>query len=204
MSTGMKLKRTDLTGLEALALTQGGYFDRGDALAHGLTDRLLHYHVGTGRFERIYPGVYRLHNAPIVPHDDLFLAWVWSNYRGAISHDSALALYSLGDVMPLRVHITAPLSFRRETANYDVHLSDLPAEDMAMYEGVQVTTPARSIVDAASNGLDPEQVQRTVAQAVRRGLASPNQLLAIAGRPRYRHRRTVQPLIEGALQHAAT
>jgi hypothetical protein len=30
--------------------------------------------------------------APAAPNDELLLAWVWSNYRGAISHDSALAL----------------------------------------------------------------------------------------------------------------
>src|SRR5262249_15716244 len=142
-------RQPNLSGLEALALAQGGYFNRGDAYAYGITDRLLHYHVKTGRFERLYPGVYRLQAAPIMPHDDLLQAWVWSNYRGAISHESALALYGISDAMPRRVQITVPLTFRRQPAPFfDAHWSDLPADDITMYEGVCATTVARSIIDA--------------------------------------------------------
>jgi len=90
-------------GLELLALGHGGYFDRADALAHGFSNQLVHHHVRAGRFERIYPGVYRLAIAPPAQHDDLLLAWVWSNYRDAISHDSALALYGLSDLLPPRL-----------------------------------------------------------------------------------------------------
>ncbi len=203
MLKGIRTKRSDLTGLEAFALAQGGYFDRGDAHAHGITDRLLHYHISTGRFERLYPGIYRLCNAPPAAHDDLLLAWVWSNYRGAISHESALALYDLSDVMPSRVHITVPPTFRRRSANFDIHFSIVPADDLMLYEGVQVTAPARSIVDAASSGSDPEQIQRAVVEAVERGLASPSALHAAARRPRYRYRRVIQPLVEGALDRAS-
>lgn len=63
--------RSDLQGLAAQALAQGGYFDRGDAQAQGVGDRLLHHHTRTGRFERTFPGVYRLAIAPLSPHDDL-------------------------------------------------------------------------------------------------------------------------------------
>ena len=43
------------------------------------------------RFERVLPGVYRLRAAPISPYDEYLLAWVWTNYRGAISHDGLTA-----------------------------------------------------------------------------------------------------------------
>src|SRR5688500_15553732 len=101
-------KATDLAGLEAHALGQGGYFDRADARSHGLSDRLLTYHVSTGRFERVFPGVYRLRTAPYAPNDEYLQAWVWSNYRGAISHESALALFGLSDVLPGDVHLAVP------------------------------------------------------------------------------------------------
>ena len=65
------------------------------ALAHGLSDALISYHTKTGRFERVLLGVYRLTSAPISPVDEYFLAWLWTNRRGAISHESALALYGL-------------------------------------------------------------------------------------------------------------
>jgi predicted transcriptional regulator of viral defense system len=197
-------KRTDLGGLEALALAQGGYFDRGDAHAHGIHDRLLHYHVRTGRFARVFAGVYRLRAAPPAPHDDLLLAWVWSNYRGVISHESALALYALSDVMPSRVQLTVPPGFARTTGRFDLHRARLADDDVTTYEGLPVTTPARSIVDAAALGTGPEQIERAVRQALLRALTSPQQLRAIAGRPRYRHRRRVLPLVEEAIRCAGT
>jgi predicted transcriptional regulator of viral defense system len=185
-----------------MALTQGGYFDRTDAHEHSIGDRLLHYYIQTGRFERVFPGVYRLVIAPLSPHDDLLQAWVWSNYRGAISHSSALSLYDLSDVMPSRVAITVPSGFRRRSDHFDVYYSDLKEDDARLYEGLHVTTPARSIVDAAAAGAGLEQIYLAVAQAIARGLASPAQLHMAAARPRYRHRRTVVPLIEEALAHA--
>lgn len=195
--------RSDLRGLEALALEQGGYFDRSDALAHGVGDRLLHYHVKTGRFERVFPGVYRLHVAPIAPNDDLLLAWVWSNYRGVISHESALALYGLSDVMPCQVQLTVPPEFRRSPGPYRLYRSRLGDTERTVYEGLPVTTPARTIVDAAADGTDPTQVRNAVRQALDRALVSAEQLTAAARRSAYRHRRLVLPLIEAAIADAA-
>ena len=196
------VKGTDLEGLEEHALRQGGYFDRGDAHAYGLSDRLLAYHCQTGRFERAFPGVYRLRRAPIAENDEYLQAWVWSNYRGAISHESALTLYDLSDVMPVQVHLTVPPNFRRRSAPYVLHWSDLPKSDVATREGVQVTTPARSIVDAAAYGLGPEQVHAAVRQAIARAMTNAEQLRRAAARSGYRHRRMVQPLIERALSDA--
>src|SRR4051794_32261598 len=105
--------KPDRLGLEALALEHGGYFDRGDAHHFGFSDSLLRHHVQAGRFERVLPGVYRLHIAPPDVDEQCLLAWVWTNYRGAISHESALALYGLGDLSPIRVHVTVPRPFHR-------------------------------------------------------------------------------------------
>ncbi len=196
----LRTKRTDLGGLEALALAQGGYFDRGDAQAHGIDDRLLSYHTRTGRFARVLPGVYRLRAAPPASHEDLWLAWVWSNYRGVISHESALALYDLSDVLPNRVQVTVPPGFARSSGAFELHWARLADDDLTTYEGIPVTTPARSIVDAAALGTGPEQIERAIQQALARALVSPAQLLAAARRPRYRHRRRVLPLVEEAIR----
>lgn len=197
-------KSTDLPGLEALALQQSGYFRREDAHRHGLSDRLLSYHTRTGRFERVLPAVFRLTNAPISQNDDLHLAWVWSRYRGAISHESALALYGLSDLMPTRVHLTVPPDERRRTGLFVLHRARLSAYDTAPYEGIRATRPARAIVEAAADGADPQQVQRAIHQALARAILTREQLRAAAERPRYRNRSAVHRLIEEALRHAAT
>ncbi len=196
---GYSAKRADLSGLERFALGQSGYFDRGDAHGYGIYDNLLGYHTRTGRFERVFPGVYRLSVAPIGLYDEYILAWVWTNYRGAISHESALALYALADVLPTRVQVTVPRPFHRTSAPYEVHLAPLPADEVQMYNGVRVTTPARAIVDAAASGTDPDQIHKAVAEALARGILRPDTLLAAINRGPNQHVQDVRRLIEEAL-----
>lgn len=152
-----RIQRTDLSGLEALALGQGGYFDRRDAHGYGITDSLLRYHTRTGRFERILPGVYRLRVAPISPYDEYLLAWVWTNNRGAISHESALALYDLADILPARVHVTAPRPFHRTSAPFHVHLAPLPEQS-----GAAMLSKICGMASRNPSGILPDDVLRGV------------------------------------------
>jgi predicted transcriptional regulator of viral defense system len=195
-------EQTDLRGLEALALGQGGYFDRRDAQSHGITDSLLRYHTQTGRFERVLPGVYRLPVAPIDPYDEYLLAWIWTNYRGAVSHESALALYDLADILPTRIHVTVPRPFHRTSAPFQVHLAPLPEAEVRTYNGVRVTTPARAIADAAATGTDPTQIHKAVQEALDRGLVDPDMVRAATARRPNQYRRNVRGLIEEALSSA--
>ncbi|HEY7295705.1 MAG TPA: type IV toxin-antitoxin system AbiEi family antitoxin domain-containing protein [Dehalococcoidia bacterium] len=194
----------DLGGLESLALRQGGYFDRADALAQGLNDRLLTYHTTSGRFTRELPGVYRLSRAPISMLDDFWRAWIWSNYRGVISHESALLLYDLSDVLPSKVHLIVPRQFNRNApAAYVIHRAQLLPDEVTVREGLSITTPARTIVDAAAYGTDPEQIQLAVRQALDRALTSEEALRSAAGRSGYRYSRNVRRLIEDAIRSEA-
>jgi predicted transcriptional regulator of viral defense system len=193
------------TDLEKLALEHGGYFDRPDAQSHGVGDVALRRGLAKGRYERIYPGVYRLAIAPTSSHDELFLAWIWSNYRGVISYESALALYGLSDLLPSQVHISVPLDFRRASGPFRTHRlrEPLSDRDRTVYEGLPVTTAARSIVDAAAEGADPEQIGKAIDQSIGRGLTTAEQVLTLARRPHYLGRRVALPLLEGALTRAA-
>src|SRR6266542_1999121 len=136
------------TDLEKLALAHGGYFDRADAQAHGVGDVALRRGLAKGRYERIYPGVYRLAIPPTSPHDELFLAWVWSNYRAVISHESALALYGLSDRLPSQVHLSVPLDFRRasglgRTTNPSRRTASTRPSPSSAFPPVSRTTPPR-------------------------------------------------------------
>lgn len=195
-------KQTDLGGLERFALGQGGYFNRRDAQDYGIDDELLRYHKRAGRFELPLPGVYRLSAVPISSYDEYILAWVWTNYRGAISHESALSLYGLSDLIPVRIHVTVPRPFHRTSAPFQVHLSPLPEAEVQMYNDVRVTTPARSIIDSASAGTDPNQIYKAVQDALARGLVTPNSLLAVAKRRPNQHASNTRELITEALSGA--
>lgn len=200
MSMVAEHAKPDLDGLSELALAHGGYFDRADALAHGLSNRLVYYYTRTGRFERVDPGVFRLRIAPFPQQDDLWRAVVWSNYRGVVSHESALLLYDLSDVLPSKVHLTVPPGFNRHPPpGLVTHHACLEPDEITLMEGIRTTTPARTIVDAAAYGTDPEQVQLAVAQSIERALTTPPLLRRAAARGGYRWSRSVRRLIESAL-----
>lgn len=195
-----KATAPDLKRLSELALKHGGYFDRADALALGLSNSLIYYHVRAGSFERVDPGVFRLRIAPFSQQDDLWRAVVWSNYRGVVSHESALLLYDLSDVLPGKVHLTVPPEFNRHPPRGLVtHHARLEPDEITLMEGMRVTTPARTIVDAAAYGIDPEQIQIAIRQSIQRALTTPARIRHAATRRGYRWSRNVRVLIEATL-----
>jgi predicted transcriptional regulator of viral defense system len=183
-----------------VASTQHGYFTTGQARACGFGTDLLTHHARTGRFRRVHRGVYRLRDYPSSQHEEPVAAWLaLGRERAVVSHESALALHDLSDIVPDAVHLTVPRERRYlpTLAGVRLHTSTRPLgrDDVVEREGVRVTAPARTILDAAETGAGPEQVQMAVRQAVRRGLVLPEQLRAAA---RGRSRR-VRALVESAL-----
>ncbi|WP_228565192.1 hypothetical protein [Myxococcus sp. AB036A] len=39
--------------------------------------------------------------------------WLWSEQQGVFSHQTALALHNLSDVLPHRVHLTLPANWKQ-------------------------------------------------------------------------------------------
>jgi predicted transcriptional regulator of viral defense system len=184
-----------------VASTQHGYFTAAQARACGFGTDLLTHHTRTGRFMRVYRGVYRLRDYPSSPHEEAVAAWLALGREAAVvSHESALALHDLSDVVPDAVHLTVPRARRYLPTHPNVRLHTttrpLNSADVVEREGLRVTAPARTILDAAEAGTGPEQVEIAVRQVVRRGLLLPDQLRAAA---RERSPR-VRALVEAALR----
>jgi predicted transcriptional regulator of viral defense system len=169
----------DHDALYQLAEQQAGYFTAAQAREAGFTYSLLSYHVGTGRFERVRPRVYRIVQFPSSPHEDLYVAWLQAGPHAVISHDSALVLYDLSDLLPHRIHVTVPRTVSRRRPELQLHTKRLEPEDVTRYEGLPVTTVLRTLVDVAAAGLADEQVQQTIQEALRRGLVTRESLLRL-------------------------
>jgi predicted transcriptional regulator of viral defense system len=100
---------------------------------------------------------------------------LWSRNRGeaaqgVYSHQTALSLHDLSDVMPAKLHMTVPKSFRRNSEIPRVlvlHFADLPQSDIGAADGVRVTKPMRTILDLLEGGEVPSA---TLRQALREGL----------------------------------
>src|SRR4029077_3922397 len=106
--------------------------------------------------------------------------------RAVVSHESALDLHELSDVIPNRVHLLLDRDDRGirrlQGVTLDTTTKPLEPAEVVSREGIRVTDPERSILDAASAGTAPEQVEVAVRQALNRALTTRRSLLARAGR----------------------
>lgn len=166
-----------LRALSAVAGSQGGYFTAKQAAAVGYGYPHLSYHLHAGNFVRAGHGIYRLSTAPSSEHDDMVRLSLWSRDRhdqpqAVISHASALFLHQLGDMLPQRIHITVPPSFRkRPPKKCTLHKAWLEERDIERREGYSITAPLRTLLDAADDAtLAEEQIIRAVKDSLDRGL----------------------------------
>jgi predicted transcriptional regulator of viral defense system len=161
--------------LYELAEGQQGFFTTKQAKAAGFAENTHPYHVQVGNWIREYRGIYRLASFPRGERPDLMLWWLWSRNRGeaaqgVYSHQTALSLHDLSDVMPAKLHMTVPRIFRRNSEVPRVlilHFADLPVNHIGVAHGVRVTKPMRTILDLVEGGEVPPA---TLRQALREGL----------------------------------
>jgi predicted transcriptional regulator of viral defense system len=192
-------ERPDHEGIFQTASEQAGYFTTAQALDHGFSAPLINHHVRTGRFVRISRGLYRLRDYPSSPREHLIGAWLRLAPEAVVSHESALELFGLSDVIPNEIHLTVPRNRRRliRQPGVTVHTTKRSLEGMevTVRDGVRVTAPARTIADVAESGTAPEQVVAAARQAIERGFTTRERVRSAA---RNRGKR-VERLIEQAL-----
>lgn len=166
------VSRPDHDQLYRIAESQGGYFTTQQAHQAGFSDERLSYYSKNGLFSRIRRGIYRLTRFPVSRFEDLMVAWLRTGHDSAISHESALALYDLTDVIPAEVHVTVPRTASRRKKRIRLHTSQISPAEITSRDGLPVTTVTRTIADVARSGLAEEHVRQAIEEALERGLAS--------------------------------
>ena len=174
--------RPDPDRLFAILETQAGYFTTAQAADAGYSRSLLSHHAKAGTFERVRPGVYRLARFPTSPREDLYVAWLEAGKRAVVSHDSALELYGLSDILPAATHLTLPRTSSRRRLGIRMHTTNLDASEVTARDGLPVTTVARTIADVARSGGAAELVAQAVNEALDRGLVGKGELKEQAGK----------------------
>lgn len=175
--------KPDHADLFDIAAGQQGYFTSEQARDAGFSRDLLSYHASTGRFIRVQRGLYRFRDYPSSPREEVMAAWLAVGRDIAVvSHESALELLELSDVIPNSIHLSIPRSKRYLTAppGTTIHttIEPIPREETVVRDGIRLTSPTRTILDAAEIGVGPEQVEMAIRQALRRGLTTPRMLKA--------------------------
>lgn len=124
--------------------------------------------------------------------------------RAIVSHESALVLHELSDVLPDTVHLLVSREHRgiRPPAGMTLHTATaaIPDDEITTRNGIRVSTPSRAIADAAGSGTAPEQIQMAIRQALQQGRTTPSQLTDQAER----HGGQVAALIRRTIQEATT
>jgi predicted transcriptional regulator of viral defense system len=176
------------------ALEQGGYFTAKQAISSGYAYPHLEYHVSTGSFERVDHGLYRLATVPAGENDELVRLSLWSRNRedkpqAVVSHESALVLHDLTELLPGAVHLTVPPKFRKTLPlGCLLHKGNLSPAEVEHRTGFRVTTPLRTLLDVARGEISREQCEKAVAEALTRGLVRRSKLVEAVRKDSRLHR----------------
>lgn len=174
--------KPDYDRLYEIAEAQAGYFTASQAQTVGFSTERLSANVKNGRFVRITQGVYRLYHFPGSPYEDMFVAWLRAGPSSVISHESALAIYELSDVLPGEIHLIVPRSASRRRRCIRQHTNRLQADEITKRNGLPITTVERTLADLIITGLAEEQIRQAIQEALQRGLTDREKLLYQAKR----------------------
>ena len=169
-------KKPNCNQLYDIAENQGGYFSASQARECGFAWDRLSKNVKSGKFTRVVRGVYRFTQFPYSPYEDLFIAHLRAGPKSVISHESALSVYELSDLLPHEIHIIVPRSSSVRRKGIRQHTNKLDKEDISSREGLPITTVARTLADIASSGLAEELVIQAIDEALSRGLVTEKDL----------------------------
>lgn len=163
-----------------VASAQDGYFTTQQAADAGYSRQLLRKHIQAGRIDRTRRGIYRLVHFPAGEHEDLTVIWLWSEREGVFSHQTALGLHGLSDVLPSKIHLTLPESWRarrlRVPAGLTLHHAEVSKGERVWIGSIPATNPKRTLDDCARERLAPSLLRQAAREAVERGIVSKDEL----------------------------
>lgn len=158
------------------AVLQQGYFSAQQAVQAGFSYRMHSHYKQAGQWLEIDRGVFRLAQFPNSPDEDYVRLSLWSRDRegkpqAVISHDSALAIHGLSDVMTSKIHFTVPSTFRKKTPKgCVVHKGIVSADEKELREGFFVTKPLRTIIDSAETNLSIDYLEQAIRESCDKGM----------------------------------
>ncbi len=164
-----------------LADRQQGYFTSQQAENCGISRTNFHFRIRSGEWIKLLRGIYRLVRYPVTDRSELVLWILWSrdrrgNPQGVWSHETALDIHELSDIMPSKMHMTVPPRFRKRVAipkHLKLHFAILDKSDIKTWQGYRVTTPLHTLIDVIEEGIVPqEQIEQAIRDGLRKGVLS--------------------------------
>ena len=176
-------QKPDWDELFEIAAAQDGLFTTAQAAEAGYSSQLLSHYLNAGRIIRVRRGIYRLVHFPAGEHEELTVIWLWSDQAGVFSHQTALWLHDLSDVLPSKLHLTVPGDWRsrrlRVPDGVVLHYSNVERTEQSWFGAVPVTDSPRTLRDCATANLPPEQLRQAALEALHRGLVTDEEVATV-------------------------
>ena len=170
------------------ALGQDGHFTTKQAAEAGYSPQLLIKHIKSGRIIRVMRGVYRVVHFPAGEHEELTTLWLWAERAGVFSHETALYLHRLSDVLPRQVHLTLPAEWAKRRLRVPkglvLYYAGVPKRERVDLGAIPVTAVLRTLLDCISAHVSPELTEQAVRQARTRGMIDKDETKLLRARMR--------------------
>ena len=142
--------------------------------------------VAARRLHPLYRGVYAVGHRALPPRGRLLAAVYAGGPKAVASHHDAAWLWELGRARGRAFHLTVAARGRRSSKGLAVHcVRTLHPEDIAVAEGIPVTSVARTLVDLGAV-LPLDRLRRAFEEADRRALLDAAAVERACGRGRGR------------------
>jgi very-short-patch-repair endonuclease/predicted transcriptional regulator of viral defense system len=157
--------------LAALAALQHGVVARWQLLALGFTRDTVQKRIEAGRFHPIHRGVYAVGHAKLTLKGHWMAAVLAGGPDALLSHRCALGLWQVRAAESGLIDVTVPgPSSRKGPSGIRLHSTKaLHHEDLAVIDGIPVTSLARTILDYASVA-GSQRVRQALEKVERMGL----------------------------------
>jgi predicted transcriptional regulator of viral defense system len=101
--------------------------------------------------------------------------WLQTDRKGVFSHDTALALHHLSDILPSRRHITVPPGWEPPAhARLDrgtvLHHAEMDPSEITWLGPIPFTKPLRTLQDCIDKGISPDLIEQALDEGAQRGM----------------------------------
>jgi hypothetical protein len=153
--------------IAALAERQGGVVGYGQLTRLGLSRPGIGRRVGSGQLHIVHRGVYAVGHRVLGRDGRWWAALLAAGPYAVLSHTSAAAAWDLVRSDGGTVHVTVPgHSGRGRRSGVRVHRTMvLRADDSTTRDGMPITTPLRTVIDLAAEGLRGRRLEAALDRA---------------------------------------
>jgi hypothetical protein len=175
--------------LDELCQRQQGVLTRQQAVHHGMTLEQIRSHLRSGRWQRLYAGVYATFSGPVPRMAQLWAAVLYAGPDTALSHQSAAELAGLAEAGG-PIHVSVPSGRRiRRPPGVVVHLSSRVETARHPTRLPPQTRVEETILDLTQTAPNLDRALSWVVRACASRLTTVDRLTVALGQRKKMHRR---------------